>query len=124
LHGNPPAPISDPARQQKVTAALIKADITNPAAWAAAGVNPSATAHSTAASTGAGAAAAPATEQFDLHPPTVLMKGTHDPAFLISWHSQRDVVNSLSWKSTLMIWGGPALSLLCIYILAAHFDWL
>jgi hypothetical protein len=54
----------------------------------------------------------------------VLMKGTHDSIFLISWHSQRDVVSSLNWKSTLMIWGGPALTLLCVYILAAHFDWL
>ena len=52
------------------------------------------------------------------------MKGAHDPAFLISWHSQRDVVSSLSWKCALMIWGGPALTLLCFYIVAAQFDWL
>ena len=121
---NPPAEVSDPAQQQKITAALVKAGITNPAAWAVAGVSPSVATHSASASTGAGAAAATATEQFDLHPPVVLMKGAHDPAFLISWHSQRDVVSSLSWKSTLMIWGGPALTLLCAYILAAHFDWL
>jgi len=124
LSANPPAQVSDPAQQQKITAALMKAGITNPAAWAVAGVNPSVAAHSASASTGAGAAAATATEQFDLHPPVVLMKGAHDPAFLISWHSQRDVVSSLSWKSTLMIWGGPALTLLCAYIVAAHFDWL
>jgi hypothetical protein len=121
---NPPAQVSDQAQQQKITAALVKAGITNPAAWAVAGVNPSVAAHSASTSTVAGAAAATATEQFDLHPPVVLMKGAHDPAFLISWHSQRDVVGSLSWKSTLMIWGGPALTLLCSYILAAHFDWL
>lgn len=124
LQTNPPAQISDPAQQQRVSAALIKAGITNPAAWAAAGVNSLLSAHSASASTGAGAAVAPATEQFDLHPPAVLMKGSHDPVFLISWHSQRDVVRSLSWKSTLMIWGGPALTLLCVYIVAAHFDWL
>ena len=121
---NPPAEVSDPAQQQKITAALVKAGITNPAAWAVAGVSPSVATHSASASTAAGAAAATATEQFDLHPPVVLMKGAHDPAFLISWHSQRDVLSSLSWKSTLMIWGGPALTLLCAYILAAHFDWL
>jgi hypothetical protein len=123
-NANPHAQVSDPAQQQKITAALVKAGITNPAAWAVAGVNPSVAAHSASASTGAGAAAATAPEQFDLHPPVVLMKGAHDPAFLISWHSQRDVVSSLSWKSTLMIWGGPALTLLCAYIVAAHFDWL
>jgi hypothetical protein len=87
-------------------------------------VNPSVAAHSASTPIGAGAAAAAAPEQFDLHPQAVLMKGAHDPAFLISWHSQRDVVSSLSWKSTLMIWGGPALTLLCAYIVAAHFDWL
>ena len=56
-------------------------------------------------------------EGFDLHPPVVLMKGSHYPAFFISWRSQRDVVNSLGWKSSLMIWGGPALTLVCIYFL-------
>jgi E3 Ubiquitin ligase len=117
----PPTEVPDVAQREKITAALMKAGITNPAAWAVAGVNPSGATHSTSSSSGAGAAA---TEQFDLHPPTVLMKGTHDPAFLISWHSQRDVVRSLSWKCTLMIWGGPALTLLCAYIVAAHFAWL
>ncbi len=112
-------------QQEKITAALTKAGITNPAAWAAAGVSTAVVATPASNSTaGTGAGAAPATEQFDLHPPVLLMKGKHDPAFLISWHSQRDVVSSLSWKSTLMIWGGPALTLLCSYILAVHFDWL
>jgi hypothetical protein len=116
--------VSDPAEQQKITAALVKAGITNPAAWAAAGLTNLAVAAAPAsASTGGAAAAATAPEQFDLHPPVVLMKGAHDPAFLISWHSQRDVIRSLSWKSTLMIWGGPALALLCAYMVAAHFDW-
>jgi E3 Ubiquitin ligase len=125
LGAEPPGQVSDPAQQQKITAALVKAGITNPAAWAAAGlVNPAVVATPVSASTGGGAAATTAPEQFDLHPPVVLMRGTHDPAFLISWHSQRDVVSSLNWKSTLMIWGGPALTLLCAYIVAAHFDWL
>jgi len=121
-----PAPVSDGTQQEKITSALIKAGVTNPAAWAAAGLlNPAVVATAATSSMGGGAAAAaPAAEQFDLRPPVVLMKGAHDPAFLISWHSQRDVVGSLSWKSTLMIWGGPALTLLCAYIVGAHFDWL
>jgi len=125
LSDKPRAQVSDPAEQQKITAALVKAGITSPAAWSAAGVlNPAVVAASAAASTGGGAAAARAPEQFELHPPVVLMKGSHDPAFLISWHSQRDVVGSLSWKSALMIWGGPVLTLLCAYFVAAQFDWL
>jgi hypothetical protein len=125
LGAHPPAKVLDPAQQQKMTAALMTAGITNPAAWAAAGlVNPAVTVTPASATGGGAAAAAPAPEQFDLHPPVVLMKGAHDPSFLISWHSQRDVVSSLSWKCALMIWGGPALTLLCAYVVAAHFDWL
>jgi hypothetical protein len=124
LGAKPSAQVSDPAEQQKITAALMKAGITNPAAWAAAGLNTAVVATPFSVSAGGGTAAAPALEQFDLHPPVVLMKGTHNKAFFISWHSQRDVVNSLSWKSTLMIWGGPALTLLCVCIVAARLDWL
>jgi hypothetical protein len=115
--------VSQPVAQpEKVIAALTKAGITNPAAWAAAGVSTAVAAK--LAPDAAGAGVAPAADKFDPHPPVVLMKGKHDPAFFISWRSQRDVVRSLSWKSTLMIWGGPALTLLCVYILAWHFDWL
>jgi hypothetical protein len=114
----------DVAQQQKITAALMKAGITNPAAWAAAGLSSAVISTSTSASVGGGAAAAPARDQFDLHPSTVLLRGEHNTAFFISWRSQRDVVNSLSWKSTLMIWGGPALTLLSVYFMAVRFDWL
>jgi len=112
----------DKAQQEKIAAAMMKAGITNPAAWTAAGFqHPGAIA--TAAIGGAAAAVAPA-EEFDVNPKTILMKGERNPAFFISWQSQHDVVSSLSWKSTLMIWGGPALTLLCVYILAAEFGWL
>jgi E3 Ubiquitin ligase len=125
LSANKPAQVSEGEQEQRVTAALIKAGITNPAAWAAAGLlNPAVVATPASASTAGCAAAVIAPEQFDQHPPVVLMKGSHDPAFLISWHSQRDVVRSLSWKSTLMIWGGPALTLLCACLVAAQLDWL
>jgi hypothetical protein len=119
-----PGQAHDPTQQQKITAALVRAGISNPAAWAAAGVDSAVVATPVSPPVDASTAPTMALEQFDLHPPVVLMKGAHDPAFLISWHSQRDVVSSLSWKSTLMIWGGPALTLLCGYIVAAHFDWL
>jgi hypothetical protein len=117
---NSTAPACDPAQTQKITAALLKAGISSPAAWAAAGIGSAAVAACPAASPDAATAAA----QFDQHPPVVLMKGTHDPSFLISWHSQRDVVRSLSWKSAFMIWGGPALTLMCAYYVAACLDWL
>jgi len=111
----------DPAQQAKMAAVLTKAGIMSPMAWAAAGIDSAAQATTHATANGAAAAAAPAPEQFDLHPPAVLMKGTHNPAFFISWRSQREVVKSLGWKSALMIWGGPALTLLCVYILASQY---
>jgi len=43
------------------------------------------------------------------------MKGKNNPLFLISWRSQPAFARSLAWKCALMIWGGPALALLCLY---------
>jgi hypothetical protein len=125
-------PAAEMTQQQKIAAALVKAGISNPAAWSAAGVG-------TQASAAVQVHTAPTVQRkpqvegkaetkdpkgFDLHPPVVLMQGSHQPAFFISWRSQRDVVNSLGWKSSLMIWGGPALTLASVYFLLAYFNWL
>jgi hypothetical protein len=99
-------------QQQRVAAALLKAGISNPAAWTAAGVTSSAT--TAPDPNGSTPGTSPAAD-FDPHPPVVLMKGKNNPTFLISWRSQREIARSLGWKCTLMIWGGPALSLLCLY---------
>jgi hypothetical protein len=107
---------------QKVAAALIKAGINHPAAWAAAGADFSLSPLGSSAGNAGVASAGVALEEFDSHPAVVLMKGSHSPAFFISWRSQRDVVQSLGWKSALMIWGGPALSLLSLYIILRHFE--
>ena len=111
-------------QQQRVAAALMKAGITNPAAWAVAGVDATTPSSGSSSSNGSGAAVGIAMEEFDPNPPVVLMKGNHNPAFFISWRSQRDVVRSLGWKSALMIWGGPALTLLSVFIFLVHFGWL
>jgi hypothetical protein len=58
---------------------------------------------------------------FDLHPPVVLMKGDHNPTFLICWHSQRDLVGELAWKSALYIWGGPILALASVAFVLYRF---
>jgi len=122
-------PISGPAKaqavpQQKVADALLKAGISNPAAWAAAGVtsggmgvpvieDPSA-AH-TSNDAGGQPSSAIQAGGFDPHPPVGLLKGTNNKTFLISWRSQKEIARSLGWKCTLMIWGGPALALLSLY---------
>lgn len=119
-------------QQGKIAAALLKAGISNPAAWNAAGIDDPAAAVAmasgrdpgSASPAGASASPAPAPEQFDLHPKVVLMKGDNNPAFFISWRSQREVVSSLGWKAIAYIWGGPALTLISVYILLAHLEWL
>ena len=123
------------AQEQKIAAAMVKAGIRSPAAWVVAGVSPAAAAlikPFTTIGTGMpGSSGAPLKENssptgnaFDLHPSVIMKKGTHDSSFLISWRSQRDLVSSLGWKSAAMIWGGPALTLVCLYILLANFGWL
>ena len=119
-----PANTAEMTQQQKVAAALIKAGISNPAAWAAAGVTPSSSVVVTGEAKGMpddGAPDAPQTatgqDGFDPRPPVVLMKGRNNPTFLISWRSQRELAKSLGWKCSLMIWGGPALALLSLYVL-------
>jgi E3 ubiquitin ligase len=146
-----PARTGDMTQQQKIAAALLKAGIANPAAWAAGGVTPSSvvvhsdvhsdgqgevqtepngsaqnnSSQNNAPNSGAQVASQPEAQPdgFDPHPPVVLMKGKNNPTFLISWRSQRDLANSLGWKCTLMIWGGPALTLLSLYGLHTLTHW-
>ena len=117
-----PLPATAMTQQQKIAAALARAGMGGAASWG--------TGATAAVSSAAGPAKALSintelvaedTGSFDLHPPVVLMKGSHEPAFFISWRSQRDVIASLGWKSSLMIWGGPVLTILCVYLLLARF---
>lgn len=73
----------------------------------------------TVAASSAGATAS----QPAAHPSACLAKGPNRDPFMISWRSQREVVQSLAWKSALCIWGGPALTLVCLYVLALCFGW-
>jgi len=114
-----PRKSSEMTQQQKIAAALVRAGITSPAAWSVAGV-PSESASgvevvSDPASTSSRDGGS--SNGFDPHPPVVLRKGENDKTFLISWRSQQEVARALAWKCTLMIWGGPALALLSLYVL-------
>ena len=57
----------------------------------------------------------PPTKDFDLHPPVILGKGRHD-LFLLSNRSEREVILEMAWKSTLYIWAGPILIVLCLWL--------
>ena len=116
--GNAPVPANEMTQQQKIAAALAKSGMFS-TAWTSgtrqaerkpASVPQTATAieekHSPIDITG-----------FDLHPPVVMMKGSQEPTFFISWKSQRDAANSLGWEVAAMIWGSPLLVLVCVYFL-------
>ena len=113
---------SQMTQQQKIAAALVKAGISNPTAWTAAGISTAESSpiqvldHSSDPARGNGDGSSDG-DGFDLHPPVVLMKGTNEKTFLISWRSQREIVRSLGWKCALMIGGGPALALVSLYFL-------
>jgi hypothetical protein len=111
-----PTKAADMSQQQKIAAALMKAGISNPVAWSAAGVTGTTSAVTMNPPSNGNTGGS---ETFDSHPPVVLMKGKNNPTFLISWRSQREVARSLGWKCTLMIWGGPVLLLVCLYGLLA-----
>ena len=117
-------PITEMTQQQKIAAALAKAGMHNPKTWTGQTVSKSPVKTSSTSS----AANPPVLEEttfiavtgvYDLHPPVVLMKGTHEPTFFISWRSQRDVVGLRGWKSQLTIWGGPVLIALSVCVLLA-----
>jgi hypothetical protein len=61
--------------------------------------------------------ASPHDSSFDLRPSAAIGKGQRGDPFTISWHSQKEVVRALAWKSTLYIWGGPVLAIAFLYFL-------
>ena len=54
-----------------------------------------------------------------MHPRLAIGKGERGDPFVISSESQREVAQSLSWKSTALIWGSPILTLAFVYSLIA-----
>jgi hypothetical protein len=106
-------------QQGKIAAAMMRAGITNPAPWEAASLECPPKVSTVESQTTVASA-----HGFDLTPNAVLMKGTKDPLFFISWRSQREVLKTLGWKSVLMIWCGPLLTLVSLYILATQLGWL
>jgi hypothetical protein len=123
------------SQQAKITAALTRAGITKPEAWSAAGVP-----YQKLVDEDVGSAILikqdtkqsggnPTLEErpeegdsvdrstFDLNPPVVMMRGTNEPTFVISFRSQKEFCIALGWRSMGMTWGGAAITLLGVYIL-------
>jgi hypothetical protein len=117
-------------QQAKIAAALTRAGITKPAAWSAAGVPyQSVAVEENAPPTPVSVhdeerpdEDQPASSDFNLIPPVVLMKGANDSTFVISFRSQKEFVSALAWKSDAMVWGGAAITLLGLYMLLAQME--
>jgi hypothetical protein len=129
IHLSPSTPpgTADPTQQGKIAAALLKAGITNPTAWEAAGVaNPSALTQPMPIGNFGQApeVSKSPTEGYELQPKVLLKKGENNSTFLISWRSEREVVRAMEWKSVAFIWGGPLLMLLSMYVLLLRFGML
>jgi hypothetical protein len=61
---------------------------------------------------------------FEKAPAVAIGKGADGKPFTISSKSQREVVQELAWKSSLCIWGGPVLTLACLYLLGISLGWI
>lgn len=104
-------------QQGKIAAALLKAGIPNPVTWPG---DRAQTAVRVADSPANETTGAPAK---DVEVTRVLQQGANAAAFRLPALHQNSR-SSTHWKTSLMIWGGPILTLACIYALAAHFGWL
>ena len=140
--GPAPSSTTQMTQQGKIAAALTRAGITRPEAWAAAGVSfPSASSDGFAVEervqpvadnapqnseiTATGSANHIENDKtkpdsfpgFDLTPPVVLMKGENSSPFMISCHAQPEIISSMGWKAVFMVVGGACLTVLGLYVL-------
>ena len=54
---------------------------------------------------------------YEINPAVAIAKGDNGAPFTISSNSQKDLIRELAWKSSLCIWGGPILTLVCLFFL-------
>jgi len=60
----------------------------------------------------------------DEHDGNLIQKGENEPTFLISWRSEKNIESKLRNRAALHIFGGAALSIVCLAVLLARFGWL
>jgi hypothetical protein len=104
-------------QQGRIAAALLKAGVPSPATW------PTEPAH-TAVRVEEPSANKESSSASDAEVSRVLQQGASASAVRIAGLNQTAPRHASNWKPTLMIWGGPALTLACIYVLASRLGWL
>jgi hypothetical protein len=104
-------------QQGRIAAALLKAGVPSPATWSNEPVQTAVRVEEPSANNQLSTAS-------DAEVSRVLQQGATAPAVRIAGLNQGASSHVSSWKPTLMIWGGPALTLACIYVLASRLGWL
>jgi len=103
-------------QQGRIAAALLKAGIPSPATWTHESMQVTVRVEDRSASK-----PTPTTEA---EVSRVLQQGANASDFRIPALNKPNPRHPSNWKATAMIWGGPALALACIYVMAAHLGWL
>ncbi len=60
----------------------------------------------------------------DEHDRNLIVKGQNEPTFLISWRSEKEIEKTLRNRAALYVFGGAALSVVCLGILLIKLGWL
>ncbi len=60
----------------------------------------------------------------DEHDRNMIVKGQNEPTFVISWRSEKELKSRLRNRAALHIFGGAALSAVCLAVLLFRFGWL
>jgi hypothetical protein len=60
----------------------------------------------------------------DQHDRNIIMKGSNEPTFLISWQTEKNIEKTLRSRAMWHVFGGGALSVICLGILLFDFGWL
>jgi Flp pilus assembly protein CpaB len=104
-------------QQGRIAAALLKAGVPSPATWSTEPVH-------TAIRVDEPPASDPTAIASDAEVSRVLQQGASASAVRVAGLNQSSPSHASNWKPSLMIWGGPALTLACIYVLASRLGWL
>jgi hypothetical protein len=110
-------------QQGRIAAALLKAGISNPASWSTTDDQSQGTVVADPPAKN-GSSLTSTLQALDLNAFKTLKQAAGHPALPIPAGEPHSAGPSFGWKPALMIWGGPVLTLACLYILAAHFAWL
>jgi hypothetical protein len=124
--GSAPASVQEMSQQGKIAAALVRAGITKPEAWSAAGIPYQNVAvaerdeqhkHAGSSSTEPAQNSELPSTNLNVTPSLVLMKDGDNPTFVISYRNQKELAHALAWKAAGLISAGTLTVLLGLYVL-------